>query len=287
MRNKRLIILLSVLGGIAAIIIIMSAIFTIYSTDAECQTPYGENAETYADIQSVNAQIRKVADDFLYKNIFLFNEQELLDRVNAEVPRANAHDVECIFPNKIVVRYYLVSETMQFKKGDRYVVTGELGKVMRVNAYDSVDPNGGHYNERMISVIPSSEASVNDTVGQTVCAEDSYDMTVLRTILDLSDRLIDTDTGNRAFDKTNYAMIDLSDRRNLTIRMRNGAANGTYGITFRLGDGTDMLAEKLRAMASWFTSSPQENVAGREATVSKYYSEAEGKWLIRVNVKNI
>ena len=92
MRYKRLVILLSVLGGIAVVVIILSAIFTIYSTDAECSTSYGENDSRYQTILEVNKEIRKITDEYKHQSIFFFNEEEIIERVNAEVPRAEAYE---------------------------------------------------------------------------------------------------------------------------------------------------------------------------------------------------
>lgn len=259
MRNTRLIILLCALGGLAAVIIIMSAVFTVYNTDAVCGTAYAEDSEFYQTMLDVGEEVKKVADDFRYKNIFLFDKNAVIEAVNAKVARAEAYEVECVFPNKIVVRYKLVTEDLQFAVGDKYIITGASGKIVKVNDYDSASESGGHYNESLIAVTPYA-APTGSQVCEYAYDGECYDMAALTVIVGLPDVLVDP-AGLRGFDKAAYASIDLGDRSTIRIKMRNG-------VTFKLLGGTNKLAEKVQSMVSWYVFAEDAKTMRGVATIS-------------------
>lgn len=264
MRNKRLIILIAVLGGIAAIVIIMSAVFTIYNTDAACATDYGDDNSLYPTILEVNEEVKAVADEFRYQNIFLFDEQAVIDAVNARVPRAEAYDIECVFPNKIIVRYNLVSEDLQFAVDGGWAVAGISGKILAVNSYDRTDPDGGHYSDTIISVTPSA-APDGGAAGEYVFSNrDCADMTSLRVIVGLAESLYDG-SGLRAFEKSAYASVDLSDQDLFIIRMRSGLT-----VRIMIGGHEDMLADFVYNMISWYTAASDADIS--RGTLTVHYS---------------
>ncbi|MBQ7227321.1 MAG: hypothetical protein IJX05_02845 [Clostridia bacterium] len=254
MRNKRLIILLSILGGIAAVIILMSAIFTVYSTEAKCLTDYGDDNSIYSLITVVDDKIEAVADEFKFQNIFLVDEQKILDEVNARVPRAEAVDVECIFPNKLVVKYNLVTEALQFKVGEKYVISGESGKIVRES-----NNNVAQTSDTVIDVTPNQTPVITEGASYVYSDSDCYDMRALKTILSLSSSLVDSNH-QRAFDKSAYESIDLADKNNVKIKMRKGVA-------FVLAVSEDKLADAVQAMVSWYVDVTEDKLFHGEVLV--------------------
>lgn len=260
MRNTRLIILICALGGLAAVIIIMSAVFTVYDTDAVCGTSYAEDGEFYKTVLDVNKEVKAVADEFKLNNIFLFDKDKVLNAVNDKVARAEAYEVECLFPNKIVVHYRLVTEDLQFESGGKYVVTGSSGKIVRVNDYDATDVNGGHYNETLISVTPSAPPDSASVCDYIYTDPMSYDMQALNVIVGLPEILVDED-GRRAFDKAVYKSIDLSSASTIIVKTRNG-------VTFKLLGGSNNLLDKVQSMVSWYVFAEDSKTMRGVATIS-------------------
>lgn len=266
MRNKRLIILLSVLGGIVAIVIIMSAVFTVYDTEAECTTLYGENGDMYQTILTVNRQVSDVADEFRFQNIFLLDEQKVIDEVNAKVANAEAHDVESIFPNKIIVKYRLVTEDLQFRIGDKYAVTGVGGKILSVSDYDRTDSGNGHYSDTIVRVTPVNQPDGSAVGRHIYSSSDCDDMRAIASVFDLSAALVNVQ-GSRVFDRAAYQHVDFSElhtRGRVTVRMRRG-------VTFRLlTNDIEKLPEMVRTMVSWYVGSdtPDANLIRGVATIS-------------------
>ncbi len=249
-------------------VIILSAIFTIYSTDARCSTTYAENDPRYETILSVNNEIRKVADEYKTQSIFFFSESDLIKEVNEKVPRAEAYDVECVFPNKIVVRYNLIEESVQIKCGADYIIASASGKIMDVRKDDTSYVTVGGENNTLISVVPYS--SPNDiNIGHHLYDDPKcYDMAALDIIVGLADNLVDA-SGDRAFDKSNYAEIILADShseeslRDITVRMRGTANGDRVGITLKLqGGGLHNLELKMKSFAAWYISHPDKIYGG-------------------------
>ena len=259
-RSKRLIILLAVFGIICAVIIIMSAIFTIYSTEAKCLTNYGEDNSIYTTIESVNREVKSVSDEFRYGNIFLLDEQKVLDAVNKKVAKADAVDVESVFPNKIIVKYYLITEDLQFKVNDEYYVCGENGKILRHGKTDYAKTS-----DTIISVTPFTEPTIAENSTHVYTEAESYDMKTLKTILSLSNSLVSE--GRRAFDKSAYESIDLSNKNSVKIKMRKG-------VSFRLDVSEDKLADAVQAMVSWYVDMDESKLFSGEVILS-YNAQAD------------
>ena len=249
---------MSVLGGLVAVIIVLTAVFTVYNTDARCLTDYGDDKSVIDTINATDPKVIAVADEFKYKNIFLLNEQEVVDAVNSQVLNVEATRVESVFPNKIIVHYYLLTEDLQFSVGDKYIVTGATGKILASNDYDSTV--SGNYNDTLIRVVPHAAPESSEVGTYAYSDRNCYDMTTLATILDIASRLQDIE-GERVFNKGSMLEIDLSDEHLIYITMRSG-------VTFRLYGGANKLEEKIRSMASWFVSVEDYKTMRGTATIS-------------------
>lgn len=260
MRNIRLIILLCVLGGIVAVIITLTAVFTVYSTDARCMTDYGDDKSMIEIIDKTNAEVTKVADEFKYTNIFLLNEQSVIDAVNEKVLTAEATRVECVFPNKIIVHYNLLTEDVQIQSGDKYLITSSTGKILKVNDYDSTDKvNSEHYSDTLIRLIPNEEVH-SQTVGTYISDTNGYDRSTLSTMLSTVQKLQDKN-GDRVFNKGSIAEIDLTSKNTITLKMR-------LGVKVRLLGGVNRLEEKIQTLASWYVYVEEYKTMSGTATIS-------------------
>ena len=254
---------MSVLGGLVAVIIVLTAVFTVYNTDARCLTDYGDDKSVIDTINATDPKVIAVADEFKYKNIFLLNEQEVVDAVNSQVLNVEATRVESVFPNKIIVHYYLLTEDLQFSVGDKYIVTGATGKILASNDYDSTV--SGNYNDTLIRVVPHAAPESSEVGTYAYSDRNCYDMTTLATILDIASRLQDME-GERVFNKG--SMLEIAERipagneeQLIYITMRSG-------VTFRLYGGANKLEEKIRSMASWFVSVEDYKTMRGYATIS-------------------
>lgn len=256
------------------LIIVMSAVFTVYHVEARCVSRYSD-IETVAP---VSAEVASVAEDEIkYQNIFLFDEEELLEQVNLRVARAEAVDVECKFPNTVQVKYKLVNEDIQIKTADGYVVAGSSGKIIISDSIDRTDvASGVEYNDSLIKVTPYSSPD-NSGVGEYLYNDRSgYDLTALNILLEYSSSLVTPDTFEEVF-RPSYESIDLSSSSIITIKMERG-------ITFRLNSRTSArfdkdiasLRQAVTAMVSWYVDVAVKNDLGNGTATVGYSDAAQG-----------
>ncbi len=267
MRNKRLIILISVIVGVVALIIIMSAVFTVYNIEARCAENY--TAANEAETNRVSAEVVAAAEDFRYHSIFLFDEDELADTVNANVTRAEVLNVECLFPNKVRIEYRYVDDDLYVPYDGRYLVAGSYGKITQV--LDS-KPSG----EEIVEVTPSSGPS-GTQAGQYLYGEGSFDITALDVFFNYAEGLTDSDENKF---RAQYANIDLSDALHtyaptITLTMKdglefvvNGSVPGPDGTTDFSFNDENTLKNAVRTLASWYA----ENASSAQGTVIVQYA---------------
>lgn len=227
MRNKRLIILISVLVGVVALIVIMSAVFTVYNIEARCVENY--TAAKEEEIAAVNAEVETAASSFKYRSIFLFDEDELASAVNSAVARAEVLNVECLFPNKVRVEYRYVDDDVCVFSGGKYLVAGSYGKITRVS--DRAEEVGD-----IISVTPSSAPS-GSAVGQYLYADGAFDGMAIDVFLNYAESLVNSD--GKHF-RSMYKSIDLSEALSympkITVVMEDG-------LTFEVNGSLNMAGE--------------------------------------------
>lgn len=276
MRNKRLIILLSVLGGMAVLIIVMSAIFTVYHVEARC-------ISRYSDIDSVtpvSAEVAAVAEEEVkYQNIFLFDEEELLEQVNLKVARAEAVDVECKFPNTVQVKYKLVNEDIQIQTADGYLVAGSSGKIIISDDVDRTDISSGtEYNDSLIKVTPYIMPD-NSQVGKYLYNDKAaYDLTALGILLEYSSLLVDPDTFNEVF-RPSYESIDLSSTSVITVTMKSGLIFKLNSLSSaRFDKDTESLKAAVTAMVGWYVDVATDDQK-KSGTVTVNYNADRQEWI--------
>ncbi len=261
------------------LIIVMSAVFTVYHVEAHCLTPYSDQ-ETVA---SISAEVAQAAEEEVkYQNIFLFDEEELLDRVNMKVLRAEAVDVECKFPNTVQVKYNLVSEDVQIKFGDKYLVAGSSGKIIISDDIDRTDVSAGiDYIDSLISVIPYASPE-NSSVGKYLYNDKSaYDLVALDLLIEYASSLVDKDTEEGVYLSSSYKSINLSDTRKVVVKMERGV---TFELESRLSSrfdrDTESLKTAVREMISWYVSDETPEAYKESGTARVAYSDEFGKYAV-------
>lgn len=204
MRNKRLIILLSVFGGIVVLVIVMSAVFTIYHIEALCVSHYSPTQNE--EISEVSGQVIEAADDFMYRSIFLFDEEELMEAVDSKVIRAEAVNVECVFPNKIQIDYRYVSDDLQIYNEDdgTYIIAGTSCKITRISE-EPIDSS-----DSPVMTVTPFEKPVSNVPGEYLYSVDSFDRIAMAMLTTYAESLEKpSDAGSKVF-RASYDSVDLS-----------------------------------------------------------------------------
>ncbi|MBQ7351670.1 MAG: FtsQ-type POTRA domain-containing protein [Clostridia bacterium] len=123
MKNKRLIVLLSVLAFITVLVVINSTLFTLQNISINWLTTKSE-LQKFKDYDLVG-------DIHKGQSIFLLDKSEMSANLEKEFPYLNVVSIETKFPNKIVVhsaeRESLYAVCLS---SDTYAILDEKGKVL-------------------------------------------------------------------------------------------------------------------------------------------------------------
>ena len=283
MRNKRLIILLSVLGGVVVLIVVMSIVFTVYHIEARCIGDYSPTQNE--EISRTSEEIVAAADDFMYRSIFLFDEDELAAAVDANVVRAEVRDVVCIFPNKVRIDYGYVSDDIQVRDeaSGNYIIAGASGKITSLSGNDMSSPE----DSSVISVVlPDGHRPVGSVPGAYMFNEDSFERKATETFVRYAESLKENGEDSGRVFRAAYKQIDLSDAlkdagATITVTLRSGfefVINGSLNLegenfTF---DDEDTLQSAVNAMVSFYHEE-EDGINGGAGVATVQYSEGSFK----------
>ena len=125
MKNKRLIVILSVLAFLTVLIVINSTLFTLQGISMNWLT----SKYMLQDIKDY-----EIAEDIkLGQSIFLLNKDEIAKKLEKSNPYLRVIQLETKFPNKLVVHCAERESLYAIKiSSNEYVVLDELGKVLEL-----------------------------------------------------------------------------------------------------------------------------------------------------------
>ena len=131
MKNKRLIVILSVLAFLTVLIVINSTLFTLQGISMNWLT----SKYMLQDIKDY-----EIAEDIkLGQSIFLLNKDEIAKKLEKSNPYLRVIQLETKFPNKLVVHCAERESLYAIKiSSNEYVVLDELGKVLTITNNQSM-----------------------------------------------------------------------------------------------------------------------------------------------------
>ncbi len=155
MRNKKLIILLSIVTGLVLMIIICGATFLVRHIEAY---NYYENSPDY-DEQVIEASgIKKNG------SIFFIDEVGVKNRVENAYPNIGVVNIERKFPDRVSVNYVVYENMFQYLSGESYCQCYSSGRI----GSTSTAPLGGYF-------ILKPKYSTETKVGELFQSADGYD----------------------------------------------------------------------------------------------------------------
>lgn len=227
MKNKRLIILLSVFAFLALVAVLCSTVFTVRTVQVEWATTKVNFVNSDDDVVS---QVKRGG------SVFLLDKTAIADTLEGMFPYLKVEGLEIKFPNKLVVHASERQEVFEIKTRDNvhYVLDGEC-KVLRV----------------------SNDASLNGAVSVTVTnyafsdnsfnVSHSADIGFVGNVLDCLAKELRL-SGKEGVDiKNNISSvkIDVSGHNEtLELKMR--------GVTVKVNKITSGLSDKIRLAISAF-----------------------------------
>lgn len=232
MRNKKLIVLFSVLIGITLLAVFNSVLFSVQHVNAYCA-----NREESVYIQDVLAahKIKKGT------SIFLVNKKKVTARVQAGVPQVRVLNIEKKFPNRIWINYIEESEYLQVTRQNKTYYLGKDLRVMRIS--DSV---GGGDPIFLSFADELSALSVGDTVSFSAYGKNGT--ALIAEIFDGFSRLGYDDTTIDILYK-----IDLSgDKAIFTLAIKS-ATGKSAGMEWSF-ESVENMANKIRLAMTVYSS---------------------------------
>ncbi len=122
MRNKKLIVLLSVVLVLVLLIVTCGATFLVRSVDA--YSYYETDGEEDYDKGVISAAGIK-----MNSSMFFVDEAEVKSRVEKAYPNIGVINVKRSFPDKVTINYVVYEKSFQFQNGGRYYQCYSSGRI--------------------------------------------------------------------------------------------------------------------------------------------------------------
>lgn len=122
MRNKKLIILLTIVLTLVLVIVTCGATFLVREVDAYS---YYENEK----MDEYNRLVIDAAGVKKNTSIFFVDEQGIKQKVEKAYPNIGVINVKRGFPDKVTINYVVYEKMYQFQKGDRYYQCYSSGRI--------------------------------------------------------------------------------------------------------------------------------------------------------------
>lgn len=218
MRNKKLIVLLTVVMVLVLIIVTCSATFLVRNVYA--YSYYGD-----AENGTVNYDSRVIAAAGIERNssMFFLDEEKIKTRVEDALPNVRVVNVERRFPDSVTINYVVYENSFQYFADGKYYMCYASGRIGGVT--DS--PSVGYF-----TLIP--RGGVNTTVGEYFQADGGHDRQTIELFIEYlhSTGLIDRQINER------IAFVDLSREGYTYIRTTAGCSIELRG---GVGDFTKLM----------------------------------------------
>ncbi len=230
MRNKKLIVLFSILAFVTLLVVLSSVIFSVQTVYASCYNDDDEQLDAIVASHEVNGIDRG-------KSMFMLSEKKVIEKVESSRSDVRVVNIERKFPNQVYINYVKIFEYIAFETEDCVLYASNECKIL------SKGDKQTEYNDHIKLICNAAPAS--ETEGDTLFAEDSSQYKTVCGILDAMERM---DLHSVVIDMFEFIDVNNTDVNGLTyIKTRTGAY-------FELQGGTNNLLEKLRLAASVYLS---------------------------------
>ncbi len=164
MRNKRLIILLSVVAALVLVIIVCGATFLVRHVEAY---NYYEDSSEY-DERVIDASGIK-----MNSSMFFIDETAVQEKIENKYPNIGVVNIERKFPDRVSINYVVYDNLFQYLSGDTYYQCYSSGRI----GGTSKTPLGGYFLVR-------PRDAVSKTVGAKFQSSNGYDYKLIKQFTD-------------------------------------------------------------------------------------------------------
>ena len=230
MRNKKLIILLSILFGVTLLVVLSSVIFSVKQVYGYCY-----NDEDGALCSSVSSG--ECIGSITGKSIFMVNEDEIKALVEMKNSNVKVINVERKFPNLIYINFVKIFPYLVYETEDSALHISNESKILSISEKQSV------YSERVRIITTTTPDST--AVGQALFAQNKDEYEILREIVSVMERI---DLHSRIIDMFEFIDLTKTVQTGLTyIKTRSG-------VYIEIQNGKNDIGNKLRTAISVYVS---------------------------------
>ncbi|MBD5132131.1 MAG: FtsQ-type POTRA domain-containing protein [Clostridiales bacterium] len=208
MRNKRLIVLLSVVLALIVIIVATGATFLVRNVEAYNYYGYTDGGLDY------DSYVIEAADIKRNSSIFFVDEEEVKNKVERAFPNVGVINVERKFPDRVSVNYVVYERMFQYENDGRYYRCYSSCRI----GESSAEAAGDVFNVKTNN--PTATA-----VGAYFQSAGSYDRKIIETYISVmrNKGLIDRQISSHV------RFIDLTREGYVYIRMSSGCSIEIHG----------------------------------------------------------
>ena len=233
MRNKKLIVLFSILAFLTLLVVLSSVIFSVQNVYASC---YNDENDAY-DSLIASKDINGIAKG---KSIFLLNEKKAIESIESNCSDVKVVNIERKFPNQVYINYVKIFPYIALETEDCVLYASNNGKIL---SKGDKQETYSDYIKLIASVTPASE-----TVGDLLYVENTAENTLISGILNTIERL---DLRNVMVDMFEFIDVSYVDRDGIVPRVYMKTRTGTY---FELQGGATNIDKKIRFAVSVYLS---------------------------------
>ncbi len=265
MRNKKLIVLFSILSFVTLLVVLSSVCFSVQKVYAYCYNDYDETLNGRIESKEVNGISRG-------GSIFMLNEKKITAKIENELSEVKVINIERKFPNQVYINYvkilpYIVLDT----ESDALLVSNECEVLRHIEKQE-------HYLDYIKLLTDTNPES--DKNGDKLFKEDSGDYMLVSGILDTIERMDLHSTVVEMFEFIDTRLFKTDNLVYIKTRI------GTY--IELMGNGTN-IDKQVQLAVSLYLSSETKYMTGGTITVAGlngFYSDEnkyEKHWQSRLS----
>lgn len=247
MRNKKLIVLFSILAFLTLLVVLSSVIFSVQNVYASC---YNAEDEAYDEIVASN-EINGITKG---KSIFLLNESKAIEKIESNLSDVKVVNIQRKFPNQVYINYVKIFPYLAVETENAVLYASNDGKILSKGEKCESYPD---YIKLIADSAPSSE-----NVGDKLYADSAPEGAIVSSILGTIERL---DLRNVMVDMFEFIDVSQANVEGVVPKVYIKTRTGTY---FELQGGEANIDKKIRFAVSVFLSDETKYMHGGTIVVN-------------------
>jgi len=126
-RNKRLIVLFSILLSLTVVVIFGSIVFSV-----SVVTTSGHNINVYDEGQQLSDRVIEAAN-VRRRSIFLLNDDRIISDIEEAVPQVQVVNIERLFPNRVLIHFVKLYNYFRVYRDGNYYSLRASGRITYIN----------------------------------------------------------------------------------------------------------------------------------------------------------